>query len=174
MGTTSAHGSTARRPLREYPAALGGEQPPTNPDRAPKALSPTDPAAAWTTRGRHKVMFGYSLNYLIDNDHAVIVDVSGFEFIPAMRLPEGGEIVGGHELVLSVLRPCWEITGWRYLADLTLAYHILDSRGGHRRRHGLDAHGAPPRSAGAVLLKDIAAIEVAILLRREHLVNDCF
>ena len=29
-----------------------------NPERKPKALSPSDPAAAWTTRGRHKVMFG--------------------------------------------------------------------------------------------------------------------
>ncbi len=65
----------ASRPVREYLSALDGEQPPTNPERAPKALSPTDPSAAWTTRGRHKVMFGYSLNYLIDNEHAVIVDV---------------------------------------------------------------------------------------------------
>jgi transposase len=65
----------ARGPIREYLTALDGENTPTNPERAPKALSPTDPAAAWTTRGRHKVMFGYSLNYLIDNEHAVIVDV---------------------------------------------------------------------------------------------------
>jgi transposase len=65
----------ARRPIREYLTALDGENAPTNPDRKPKALSPTDPAAAWTTRGRHKVMFGYSLNYLIDTKEAVIVDV---------------------------------------------------------------------------------------------------
>ena len=64
-----------RRPIREYLAALDSEDGPTNPERAPKALSPTDPCAAWTTRGRHKVMFGYSLNYLIDMDNAVIVDV---------------------------------------------------------------------------------------------------
>ena len=50
----------ARRPVQEYLAALDGADAPTNPDRAPKALSPTDPCAAWTTRGRHKVMFGYS------------------------------------------------------------------------------------------------------------------
>ncbi len=65
----------ASRPVREYLAALDGEPSPTNPERKPKALSPSDPAAAWTTRGRHKVMFGYSLNYLIDMEHAVIVDV---------------------------------------------------------------------------------------------------
>jgi len=65
----------ARWPVRAYLAALDGENTPTNPERAAKALSPTDPAAAWTTRGRHKVMFGYSLNYLIDTEAAVIVDV---------------------------------------------------------------------------------------------------
>jgi len=65
----------ARWPVREYLAALDGEESLTNPDQAAKALSPTDPAAAWTTRGRHKVMFGYSLNYLIDTEAAVIVDV---------------------------------------------------------------------------------------------------
>ena len=65
----------ARRPVREYLAALDGEKSPTNPERKPKALSPSDPAAAWTTRGRHKVMFGYSLNYLIDLTNTIIIDV---------------------------------------------------------------------------------------------------
>lgn len=65
----------ARRPIAEYLTALDGEGAPLNPARAPKAMSPTDPAAAWTTRGRHKVMFGYSVNYLIDLENAVIVDV---------------------------------------------------------------------------------------------------
>ena len=68
-------GQRAQRPIAEYLGALDSEQSPTNPDRKPKALSPTDPIAAWTTRGRHKVMFGYSLNYLIDLENAVIVDV---------------------------------------------------------------------------------------------------
>ncbi len=65
----------ARRPVAEFVAALESENPTTNPERPPKALSPTDPAAAWTTRGRNKVMFAYSLNYLIDMEQAVIVDV---------------------------------------------------------------------------------------------------
>jgi len=65
----------ARRPVREYLAALESENAPTNPARTPKAMSPTDPAAAWTTRGRNKVMFGYSLNYLMDTQDSVIVDV---------------------------------------------------------------------------------------------------
>ncbi|MCH9051554.1 MAG: transposase [Proteobacteria bacterium] len=65
----------SRRAIKEFVDALESENPPTNPERAPKAMSPSDPAAAWTTRGRHKVMFGYSLNYLIDMENAVILDV---------------------------------------------------------------------------------------------------
>ena len=68
-------GQRASRPVREYLAALESENPPINPKQEPKAMSPTDPTAAWTTRGRHKVMFGYSLNYLIDMENAVIIDV---------------------------------------------------------------------------------------------------
>ena len=64
-----------RRAIREYVDALESENAPINPNRRPKALSPTDPTAAWTTRGRYKVMFGYSLNYLIDMENAVILDV---------------------------------------------------------------------------------------------------
>ena len=60
-----------RRPVRDYLEALDDDED----GRKPKALSPTDPAAAWTARGRNKVMFAYSLNYLIDMEHAVIVDV---------------------------------------------------------------------------------------------------
>ena len=67
----------AHRAIREYAAALESENPPINPDRAPKAMSPTDPCAAWTTRGRHKVMFAYSLNYLMDMEGEVILDVEG-------------------------------------------------------------------------------------------------
>ena len=65
----------ARRPVSEYLVALEDENPPVNPKQKPKAMSPTDPSAAWTTRGHNKVMFGYSLNYLIDLENAVIVDV---------------------------------------------------------------------------------------------------
>jgi transposase len=65
----------ASRPVQDYLTALESDDPPINPERPPKAVSPTDPTAAWTTRGRHKVMFGYSLNYLMDMEGSVIVDV---------------------------------------------------------------------------------------------------
>lgn len=65
----------ACRPVREYLAALETENPPIDQERKPKALSPSDPLAAWTARGRHKVQFGYSVNYLLDLAEGVIVDV---------------------------------------------------------------------------------------------------
>jgi transposase len=65
----------AQRPVREYLVALESENPPINPDQPPKATSPSDPTAAWTTRGRHKVQFAYSVNHLIDLLDGVIVDV---------------------------------------------------------------------------------------------------
>ena len=64
----------ASRPVSEYLAALESENPPTDPVREPKAMCRATPRRM-TTRGRAKVMFGYSLNYLIDTGHAVIVDV---------------------------------------------------------------------------------------------------
>ncbi len=41
----------ASRPVSEYLVALESEDPPINPRQKPKALSPTDPCAAWTTPG---------------------------------------------------------------------------------------------------------------------------
>jgi len=63
------------RAVREYLVALDSENSPQNPEREPRALSPSDPASAWTTKGRLRVQFAYGLNYLIDDEHAVIVDV---------------------------------------------------------------------------------------------------
>ena len=47
-----------------------------NPDRKPpKVLSPSDPCSAWTAKANKRVQFGYGLNYLVDTENAVIVDV---------------------------------------------------------------------------------------------------
>jgi transposase len=62
------------RAVKEYLAALEA----TAPDPArkvPEVLSPSDPAAAWTAKAHLQVQFAYGLNYLIDMDSAIIVDV---------------------------------------------------------------------------------------------------
>jgi transposase len=63
------------RAVKEYLAALEAEIAP-NPDRKPpKVISPSDPCSAWTAKANKRVQFGYGLNYLIDIENAVIVDV---------------------------------------------------------------------------------------------------
>jgi transposase len=63
------------RAVREYlevldDAAFGGSTPVT-----PKRINLTDPASRWTAATREAAFYSYSTNYLIDLDHAVIVDV---------------------------------------------------------------------------------------------------
>jgi transposase len=41
----------------------------------PKRIALTDPASRWTAATRERAFYAYSTNYLIDLDHAVIVDV---------------------------------------------------------------------------------------------------
>lgn len=53
--------------------------------KAPKVISPSDPFSAWTAKANKRVQFGYGLNYLVDVEHAVIVDV---EATPARTYDE--------------------------------------------------------------------------------------
>src|SRR5690348_13864409 len=58
-----------RRPrTRKVPTATPDHEP-------PKMISPSDPSSAWTAKTNKRVQFGYGLNYLIDVEHAIIVDV---------------------------------------------------------------------------------------------------
>jgi hypothetical protein len=53
--------------------------------KPPKVISPTDPCSAWTAKANKRVQFGYGLNYMIDVEHAVIIDV---EATPARTYDE--------------------------------------------------------------------------------------
>ena len=55
----------------------------------PKYISPADPAARWTAADKGPAYFAYSTNYLIDLDHAVIVDV---EATTAIRQAKVGAV----------------------------------------------------------------------------------
>ena len=72
------------RAVAEYLEALEREEP--NPDRIPpKVISRSDPSSAWTAKANKRVQFGYGLNYLIDIENAIIVDV---EATPARTFDE--------------------------------------------------------------------------------------
>lgn len=72
------------RAVAEFLSALEDEDPHVKRD-LPKVISPTDPCSAWTAKANKRVQFGYGLNYLIDIENAVIVDV---EATPARTYDE--------------------------------------------------------------------------------------
>jgi transposase len=92
-----------KRAVAEYLAALEAEaaegnapdddaggglenRPPRRYERQPpKVISPSDPQSAWTAKANKRVQFDYGLNYLIDIENAVIVDV---EATPARTYDE--------------------------------------------------------------------------------------
>ena len=62
------------RAAAEFLASLDDEDPDAD-RKLPKVISPVDPCSAWTAKANKRVQFGYGLNYLIDIENAVIVDV---------------------------------------------------------------------------------------------------
>jgi transposase len=72
------------RAAAEFLAGFDDEDPDAD-RKPPKMISPVDPCSAWTAKANKRVQFGYGLNYLIDIDNAVIVDV---EATPARTYDE--------------------------------------------------------------------------------------
>ena len=63
------------RAVAEFLSAFDNDDPHAD-RKLPKVISPVDPCAAWTARTNKRVQFGYGLNYLIDLENAVIIDVA--------------------------------------------------------------------------------------------------
>lgn len=63
------------RAVEEYLAVLDDAAFGAATEVTPKFISPADPAARWTGAHGGQAFFAYSTNYLIDVEHAVIVDV---------------------------------------------------------------------------------------------------
>src|SRR6187399_332410 len=72
------------RAVAEFLGALDDEDPDAD-RKLPKAISPVDPCSAWTAKANKRVQFGYGLNYLIDIEYAIVVDV---EATPARTYDE--------------------------------------------------------------------------------------
>ena len=79
--------SAPERPTRAVAEFLGAldEDKPDADRKSPKAVSLSDPCSAWTAKANKRVQFGYGLNYLIDIEYAVMVDV---EATPARTYDE--------------------------------------------------------------------------------------
>ena len=63
------------RAIKEYLSVLDDAAFGAATEVTPKFISPSDPAARWTGAHGGQAFFGYSTNYLIDVENAVIVDV---------------------------------------------------------------------------------------------------
>ncbi len=66
---------TAPRAVREYLETLDDAAFGAATDVRPKFIACSDPASQWTAAMNGPAIFAYSVNYLIDRDNAVIVDV---------------------------------------------------------------------------------------------------
>jgi transposase len=88
-----------------------GDDPSSKPDRkTPKVISPSDPSSAWTAKANKRVQFGYGLNYLIDIENAVIVDV---EATPARTYDE----VAATKTMIDRTEACFGLKPKRLAAD---------------------------------------------------------
>src|SRR5580693_6634438 len=97
------------RAVAEFLGALDDEDPDAD-RKVPKVISPVDPCSAWTAKANKRVQFGYGLNYLIDIEHAVIVDV---EATPARTYDE----VAATRMMIERTRRRFDLSPVRLAAD---------------------------------------------------------
>jgi hypothetical protein len=65
----------AGRAIEEYVSVLDDAAFGAATEVTPKFVSPSDPAARWTGAHAGQAFFGYSTNYLVDVENAIIIDV---------------------------------------------------------------------------------------------------
>lgn len=100
----------ANRAVEEYLAVLDDAAFGAATPVEPKHVSPTDPAARWTAAHGGPAFYAYATNYLIDLDHAVIVDV---EATTAIRQAE----VGAARTMIERARERFDLQPERLAAD---------------------------------------------------------
>jgi IS5 family transposase len=98
------------RTVAEYLAALDEAAEPNPERKIPKVISTSDPCSAWTAKANKRVQFGYGLNYLIDTENAVIVDV---EATPARTYDE----VAATKTMIDRTERCFALKPKRLAAD---------------------------------------------------------
>src|ERR1700726_1255772 len=136
------------RAVREYLAGLEAENEP-NPDRKPpKVISPSDPCSAWTAKANKRVQFGYGLNYLIDIENAVIIDV---EPTPARTYDE----VESTKTMLDRTERRFALKPKRLAADTAYGTgRFLGWLGGHRITPHIPVRDASERDDGTFSRRD--------------------
>jgi len=109
-GTAGLPPGAAGRAVEEYLAVLDDAAFGAATEVTPKFIAPADPAARWTAAHRGPAFFAYSNNYLIDVDHAIIVDV---EATTAIRQ---AEILAAKRMIERSME-CFDLYPARLIGD---------------------------------------------------------
>jgi transposase len=119
------------RAVEEYLAVLDDAAFGAATDVVPKFISPADPAARWTGAHGGQAFFAYSTNYLIDVDHAIIVDV---EATTAIRQ---AEVLAAKRMIERSMER-FDLYPARLLGDS--AYGSAEMLGWLVYEHGIEPH----------------------------------
>src|SRR6516162_2773887 len=121
----------AGRAIEEYLSVLDDAAFGAATEVTPKFISPSDPAARWTGAHGGQAFFGYSTNYLIDVDNAIIVDV---EATTAIRQ---AEILAAKRMIERSMER-FDLYPARLLGDS--AYGSAEMLGWLVYEHGIEPH----------------------------------
>lgn len=123
--------ATTRRSVKEYLDTLDDAAWGAASEVRPKFVSKSDPAAQWTGAQKGHAFFAYATNYLIDLEHAVIVDV---EASRAIRQAE----VGAARTMIERTRDRFGLYPERLAADS--AYGSAEMLGWLVHEQGIEPH----------------------------------
>jgi transposase len=123
--------AATRRSVREYLDTLDEAAWGAASEVRPKFIAKSDPAAQWTGALKGHAFFAYAVNYLIDLDHAVIVDV---EASRAIRQAE----VGAARTMIDRVQDCFGLYPERLAADT--AYGSAEMLGWLVHEQGIEPH----------------------------------
>jgi transposase len=121
----------AGRAVDEYLAVLDDAAFGAATEVVPKFVSPADPAARWTGAHGGQAFFAYSTNYLIDTDHAIIVDV---EATTAIRQ---AEVLAAKRMIERAMER-FDLYPARLMGDS--AYGSAEMLGWLVHEHGIEPH----------------------------------
>jgi transposase len=130
-GTKGLPAEATGRAVKEYLAVLDNAAFGAATEVTPKFISPADPAARWTGAHGGQAFFGYSTNYLIDLDNAIIVDV---EATTAIRQAE--VLAAKHMIERSMQR--FDLYPAKLMGDS--AYGSAEMLGWLVYEHGIEPH----------------------------------
>ena len=119
------------RAIDEYLAVLDDAAFGAATEVTPKFVSPADPAARWTGAHGGQAFFAYSTNYLIDVEHAVIVDV---EATTAIRQ---AEVLAARRMIERSMDR-FDLYPARLMGDS--AYGSAEMLGWLVHEHGIEPH----------------------------------